>query len=68
MSNNFRKTALLKKNINCNKATKQRIVLKNLGAYLCLNFSRGLLSIFHVIFPGTFLITDTCIENFTKWF
>ena len=44
MSNNFRKTAFLKKYINCNKVTKQRIVLKKFG-------------IFHVIFPGTFLQT-----------
>ena len=32
-----------------------------MGAYLCLNFSRGLLQIFHIFvcnFPGTFLQTN----------
>ena len=32
MSNNFRKTTFLKKNINCDKATEQRIVLRKFGS------------------------------------
>ena len=44
MSNNFRKTAFLKKNINCKlKLQSKGLYLNILGAYLYLNFSRGLL-------------------------
>ena len=41
MSNNFRKTAVLKKNLNSKISYKAKDCTKILGAYLCLNFSRG---------------------------
>ena len=44
MSNNFRKTAVLTKNINCKLKLQSKGLSKKIwGAYLCLNFSRGLL-------------------------
>ena len=71
MSNNFRKTAFLKKNVNCKlKLQSEGLYLNILGTYLCLNFSRGLLWIFDIFvcnFSREFL-TDKCIENFKKWF
>ena len=71
MSNNFRKTAFLKKNINCKRKLQSGgLQLNILGAYLCLNFSRGLLQIFNIFvcnFSRGFL-TDKCIENFEKLF
>ena len=67
MSNNFRQTALLKKNINCNKATKQRIVLKKIGSVSVLKFLQRLALDFPRNFSRGFL-TDTCIKKFKKWF
>ena len=67
MSDNFRKTALLRKKINCNKATKQRIVLKKFGSVSVLKFLQRLAFDFPCNFSRDFL-TDTCIENFKKLF
>ena len=67
MSNNFRKTAFLKKNINCDNATKQRIVLKKFGSVSVLKFLQRLALDFPCNFSRGFL-TDTCIENLKKWF
>ena len=67
MSNNFRKTALLRKKINCNKATKQRIVLKKFGSVSVLKFLQRLAFDFPCNFSRDFL-TDTRIENFKKLF
>ena len=48
MSNNFRKTAVLKKKNDLrNKATKQRVVLKNFGGVPVL-FSRDFLQTFKI--------------------
>ena len=64
MSNNFRKTAFLKKKkMTCKlKLQNKGLCLKNFGAYLCL------VSIFHTFvfnFSRDFL-TDKCTENFKK--
>ena len=67
MSNNFPKTAFLKKNIHFNKATKQRIVLKKFGSVSVLKFLQRLALDFPCNFSRDFP-TDTCIENFKKWF
>ena len=49
MSNNFRKTGVLKKkNKLQTKATKQRIVLKNFGGVPVLKFLQTLAYIFHI--------------------
>ena len=63
MSNNFLKTAVLKKNINCKLKlqSKAKLPSKILGTHLCLNLSRGLLYSFHMFvcnFPGTFQQTN----------
>ena len=43
-SNNFRKTAVLKKNMNCKLKLQSKGLSYNIwGTYLCLNFYRGLL-------------------------
>ena len=65
MWNNFCKTAD-KKMISKLKLQRKGLHYKMLGAYLGLNFSRGLLWIFHMFvcsFSWDFL-TDKCIENF----
>ena len=52
------------------KLHKKDCTKKIFGAYLCLNFSKGLLQIFHIFvcnFSRDFL-TYKCIENFKKWF
>ena len=61
MSNNFNKTAVLKKDIFANKFW---------GPLLCLNFSGCYLD-FPCVFVCNFyreIFTDKCIENFKKWF
>ena len=70
MSNNFRKTAVLKKNQLSTKTTKQRIVLKYLGGVPMLKFFQGLALDFPYICLQFFrdFLTDKCIENLKKWF
>ena len=68
MSNNFRKTAFLKKNINCDNATKQRIVLKKFGSVSVLKFLHRLAFDFPCNFSRDLILTDVSIENFKKWF
>ena len=53
--------------MNCNKATKQRIVLKKIGSVSVLKFLQRLALDFPCNFSRGFL-TDTCIENLKKWF
>ena len=51
MSNNFRKTPVLKKKkkiVNQSYTAKDFITNKFCGPLLCLNFTRPLLSIFHI--------------------
>ena len=63
MSNNFRKTAFLKKKMTCKlKLQNKGLCLKNFGAYLCLA------SIFHTFVFNFFrdFLTDKCTENFKK--
>ena len=71
MSNNFRRTAVLKKkkkNELQTKDTKQRIVLKNLWGVPVLKFLERFVLDFPYIclqfFPG--LSTDKCIQNLKK--
>ena len=70
MSNNFRKTAVLKKNQLSTKTTKQRIVLKYLGGVPMLKFFQSLALDFPYICLQFFwdFLTDKCIENLKKWF
>ena len=70
MSNNFRKTAVRKKKITCKlKLQNKGLYLKNWwgGRVPVLKFLQRL-ALVSVIFPGTFSLTDRCIENSKKRF
>ena len=61
MSNNFPKTAVLKKKKTCKlKLQNKGLCLKNFGAYLCLVSEACFRFSIHLslIFPGTFLQTN----------
>ena len=77
MSNNFLKTAVLKKNMNRKLRLHSKDSIKKFGGpYLCLNFSRRLLRFSKCVFnfsrkivPGrkNFFL-NKCIEIFNRWF
>ena len=69
MSNNFPKTAVLKKKKTCKlKLQNKGLCLKNFGAYLCLVSEACFRFSIHLslIFPGTFLQTNVQ-KIFKKW-
>ena len=74
MSNNFRKTAVRKKKGLKLKLQNKGLYLKNWwgegggeGRVPVLKFLQRL-ALVSVIFPGTFSLTDRCIENSKKRF
>ena len=68
MSNNFRKTAFLKKISIVNESYKAKdCILKKFGSVSVLKFLQRLALDFPCNFSRGFL-TDTCIENLKKWF
>ena len=63
------KSVPLQNYINCNKATKQRIVLKKFGSVSVLKFLQRLALVFPCNFSrGRDSLTDTCVESLKKWF
>ena len=70
MSNNFRRTAVLKKILIVNESYKARDCTKKFGGVPVLKFLQRLALDFHIFvcnFSREFL-TDKCIENLKKRF